>query len=127
MGVEEVYEAGIFQDGCADIVMALGSINFGSWEEVSNMVHKLTRWCKSGGTIVLRARLADETFLGSSKPYDQHQWAMEDIRKLTREIGDVEMVCEPIMEQAAGGLKESHGSPDPDRSINLAVWYWRKK
>lgn len=127
MGVEEVYEAGIFKDGCADVVMALGSINFGSWEDVYNMIYKLTRWCKSGGTIVLRARLADQTFLGSPKPYDQYQWQMEDIRKMTREIGDVEMVCEPLMEQAAGGNKESHGSPDLDRSINLAVWYWRKK
>lgn len=131
MSVEEVYAANIFQDGCADIVMALGSINFGTYENVKNMIQTLTKWCKPGGTIVLRARLMDHTYMGNNKPYDHYQWDIDSIYNLTKEMSDVvEFQREPIIETAAGGAKRvggDHGKPDHNRKINLAVWYWTKK
>lgn len=132
MSAEAVYEAGIFQDECADVVMALGSINFGDWEDIVNQITICTKWCKPGGYMVFRARLNDHTERNlKNKGFHQHGWQMEDIYKLTETLGDsVEFYKEPEIETAAGGRRtrgEDHGKPDHSRSINLAVWYWRKK
>ena len=133
MAAEEVKDAGIFQDNCADIVMALGSINFGDWDNVLilNQLEICIDWCKPGGYIVCRARLNDHTELNLKKGFVQYGWKVEDIYTATEIFSDkVELYREPVVETAAGGAKRingDHGSPDHDRKINLAVWYWKHK
>lgn len=131
MAAEEVKDAGIFQDNCADVVMALGSINFGDWDNVLNQLEICIDWCKPGGYIVCRARLNDHTELNLKKGFVQYGWKVEDIYTATEIFSDkVELYREPVVETAAGGAKRingNHGSPDHDRKINLAVWYWKHK
>lgn len=132
MSAEAAYAANIFKDECADVVMALGSINFGDWDDIVNQLTICTKWCKPGGYIVLRARLNDHTERNlKNKGFHQFGWQIEDIYRVTEHLSDVvEFYKEPEVETAAGGSSargKDHGIPDHSRSINLAVWYWRKK
>lgn len=131
LACEEVHELGIFQPGCADIVLALGSINFGSREDVENQISLCIDWCRPGGHIVLRARLNDHTELNLKKGFVQFGWQVEHIYEMTEKFSDrVEFYREPEVEQAAGGAQRTqgdHGQPDLSREINLAVWYWKRK
>ena len=130
LAVEEVHSLNIFQNQCADVVLALGSINFGSREDVVNQLRICVDWCKPGGYIIFRARLNDHTELNRKKGFVQFGWKVEDIYDITEQFGDVEFYREPEIETAAGGARpkgEDHGKPDHNRLINLAVWYWKKK
>lgn len=127
---EEVHELNIFQNNCADVVLALGSINFGTRQDVEHQLRICVDWCKPGGYIVCRARLNDHTELNRKKGFVQYGWKVEDIYDITNKFGDVEFYREPEVETAAGGARpkgEDHGKPDYNRLINLAVWYWKKK
>jgi len=129
LSCQEVKALNIFQDNCADAVLALGSINFGTWQDVKNQINMCVDWCKPGGYIVLRARLNDHTELNLKKNFLQYGWQVQDIYNLTAEWQDrVEFISEPVIETAAGGDGKGagHGKPDHSRKINLAVWYWRK-
>lgn len=128
LACEEVHDLNIFQPGCADAVMALGSINFGSWENIVNQIGICVDWCKSGGYIILRARLGDHTKRGNNRGMDQYNWTVEDVSRITEHFKDkVEMYKDPVVETAAGGQEDAHGKPDYDRKINLVVWYWKRK
>lgn len=131
LSCQEVNQLNIFQKNCADAVLALGSINFGTWEDVKDQINICVDWCKPGGYILLRARLNDHTELNLKKNFLQYGWKVQDIYDLTSEWEDrVEFYKEPVVETAAGGARGSlgsHGLPDHNRKINLAVWYWRKK
>lgn len=131
LACEEVHALNIFQPGCADAVLALGSINFGTWAVVKNQLSICVDWCRPGGYIVCRARLNDHTELNLKKGFVQYGWSVDDVYKLTAEFSDrVEFHSEPVIETASGGAKSTlgnHGLPDHDRKINLAVWYWRRK
>lgn len=130
LSAEEVHQLNIFQNNCADVVLALGSINFGSRQDVEHQLRICVDWCKPGGYIVCRARLNDHTELNRKKGFIQYGWKVEDIYDITNKFGDVEFYREPEIETAAGGARpkgEDHGKPDYDRLINLAVWYWKKK
>ena len=129
LSVQEVRDLNIFQNDCADAVLALGSINFGDWEWVKEQLSICVDWCKPGGYVVCRARLNDHTELHRKKGFVQYGWQVDDVYALTREWSDrVAFYKEPVVETAAGGargLKQTHGQPDYSRKINLAVWYWR--
>jgi hypothetical protein len=131
LSCEEVYDLNIFQPQCADAVLALGSINFGTWDDVVNQLSICVDWCRIDGYIVCRARLNDHTELNLKKGFVQYGWQIEDIYKITQMFSDrVEFYKEPVVETAAGGgrIKHGgHGKPDHDRLINLAVWYWKRK
>jgi len=131
LSVQEVHALNIFQDNCADAVLALGSINFGDWDWVKEQLNICVNWCKPGGYIICRARLNDHTELHRRKGFTQYGWQTDDVYKLTDEWADrVELYQEPVVETAAGGAAKNgagHGTPDYDRKINLVVWYWKHK
>lgn len=131
LSIEEVKSLNIFQPGCADVVLALGSINFGDWDWVENQLETCIDFCRSGGYIICRARLNDHTELNRKKGFVQVGWQVEDIFRITDKFSDkVEIYKEPVVETAAGGARiklGAHGQPDYDRKINLAVWYWKRK
>lgn len=130
LSIEEVYDLNIFQDGCADIVLALGSINFGDYEDVKRQLEICINLCKPGGHLILRARLNDHTELMRKKGFVQFGWQVEDVFRFTELFkSKVEIFKEPVIETAAGGSfgdKYTHGLPDHSRKINLVVWYWSK-
>ena len=129
LSCERVHQLGIFQSGCADVVLALGSINFGDRAQVLNQLNICVNWCRPGGILILRARLMDHTYLDNNKPYEHFAWNLDEVYQITQEIPEVEFLKEPVLETAAGGSKRiggGHGQPDYSRKINLAVWYWKK-
>jgi hypothetical protein len=136
LSCNRVHELGIFQPGCADVVMALGSINFGSFEDIKTQIGICIDWCKPGGQLIMRCRLGKDNPHNRDaqgnhlyKTFNQHPWKWDQIYEITEYFKDrVEFLHEPVPETAAGGDNKGagHGYPDHSRKIDLAVWYWRK-
>jgi hypothetical protein len=136
LSCNRVHELGIFQPGCADVVMALGSINFGSFEDIKTQIGICIDWCKPGGQLIMRCRLGKDNPHNRDaqgrhlfKTFNQHPWKWDQIYEITEYFKDrVEFLHEPVPETAAGGDNKGagHGKPDHSRKIDLAVWYWRK-
>ena len=43
-----------FKPECADVVLALGSVNWGNHDDIANMLIKLKSWLKPGGRLYMR-------------------------------------------------------------------------
>ncbi len=131
MSLEEVYDRNIFQHGCADVVMALGSLNFGTFDNIISQFGKAIDWVKPGGIFIVRVRLhldKEEAFY--TRGHQQHNWNWENVKEMHETYKDrVDYLIEPALEKAAGGLgEEKHGEPDFSRPpVDLAVWTWIKK
>jgi len=127
MGIEEVHELGIFGHNSADVVMALGSLNFGTWDLIVKQFGLAIDWVKPGGVFIVRVRLREDQMF--KRGFVQHNWSMDDVTTMHDIYKDrVEYLIEPEIETAAGGgIGDGHGKPDFSRpEIHLAVWTWRK-
>jgi len=131
MSLEEVYNRNIFQHGCADVVMALGSLNFGTFDNIISQFGMAIDWVKPGGIFIVRVRLhLDKEEAFHTRGHQQHNWNWENVDEMHEAYKDkVEYLIEPALEKAAGGLpEEKHGEPDFGRPpVDLAVWTWIKK
>ena len=82
MSLEEVYDRNIFQHGCADVVMALGSLNFGTFDNIISQFGKAIDWVKPGGIFIVRVRLhldKEEAFY--TRGHQQHNWNWENVEE----------------------------------------------
>ena len=136
LSLEQVYEQGIIGAGSADVVLALGSLNFGTWEHVKQQFRMAIDFVRPGGVFVVRVRLhlsrdgAKPLSLQQGPGRIQHNWNWEYVAELHELYKDqVDYLVEPALEKAARGAPmERHGEPDfTTPPINLAVWTWIKK
>ena len=131
MSLEEVYDRNIFQHGSADVIMALGSLNFGTFDNIISQFGKAIDWMKPGGIFIVRVRLhLDKEEALHLRGHQQHNWNWKNVEEMHEAHKDrVDYLIEPALEKAAGGLGgNKHGEPDFSRPpVDLAVWTWTKK
>jgi hypothetical protein len=99
-----------FRPESADVLLVLGSIQFGSREFVKQNLDKITTWLKPGGYIVMRTL---HRFNIKDIPYSDihYLWTDEDIKEFGRD-NNLTMVKGPFVDQAP-------------KSSRL-VWWWQK-
>jgi hypothetical protein len=99
-----------FREESADVLLVLGSIQFGTKEDVANDFNKVVKWLKPGGYIVMRTLYE---FKEEEIPYsDVHYvWTDDDIKELG-ESNNLTMVKGPFVDKAP-------------KSSRL-VWWWQK-
>jgi SAM-dependent methyltransferase len=76
MPIEEIK----FREESADVVLALGSIQFGNREFVESQLKKIVSWVKPGGFIVMR------TFPNISQLKNSYSWTEDDIRDFSEKF-----------------------------------------
>lgn len=108
-----------FENESADVVIALGSVQFGTKQEVYSDMSKIISWVKPGGHIVMRA-IKDQILFGplGNKPAKyRYYWTDDDINFLT-EYHNLSVIKGPEVEETLGKNNEVRG--------HRLVWWWRK-
>ncbi len=74
-----------FRKESADVVMALGSIQFGDKDFVKSQVKKIVSWVKPGGFIIMRTM--KDWFHNYDYPYmsSHYIWSQDDINEIEKE------------------------------------------
>ena len=111
-----------FENESADVVLALGSVQFGNKTDVYEDVAKLVSWVKPGGYIVMRARM-DQNFLpldkrNSPRKSFQYFWSEDDINFLS-EKHNLSIVKGPR-------VKESPAGKENEFRCHRLFWWWSK-
>jgi hypothetical protein len=103
-----------FRPESADVVMALGSVQFGDRDFVRSQMKKITSWVKPGGFIVMRTK---DWFRNEDYPHsDSHYiWSEEDA-KIIGEENSLEIYKGIFTENIVNGRGQL-------LSTRLAWWY----
>ena len=108
-----------FRKESADVVLALGSIQFGDKQKILDNTSKILSWVKPGGYVVMRVMKEQFHFgvYGEELLNYRYFWSEEDIVEITK-LHNIEIFKEPVIED------------DLDRKGNLRgrrlVWWWKK-
>jgi hypothetical protein len=106
-----------FRPNCADVVIALGSVQFGNKELVKSQMKKIVSWVKPGGYIIMRTMkdwYGDYDYPHSNAHYI---WSYEDVSEISNE-NNLEIFKEIHVEE----IKNSSGNVLSTR----LTWWWRK-
>jgi len=109
-----------FREGCADAILALGSLQFGDREFVKKQTAKVASWLKPGGFLVMRTM--NDWLKDTEYPFWDHQykWTKEDVEEIGLEL-NLELhkgiFTEWVPEKTKDGPKW--------KSTRLA-WWWQK-
>ena len=104
-----------FRDQCADVILALGSVNFGNHDDVTLHLVKLKSWLRPGGSLYMR---------GAPGGYDNDkglQWFRWGTREIVyfAELLDLELVRIEVEHNTEGVL-------DTRQYPHRYVWLYRK-
>lgn len=115
-----------FNDECCDVAMCLGSIQFGTFQEVLANLERVIGWVKPGGYIIMRTNLWP-----SPRTPDgvlRHSWSKEDIDKVTQ-LYDLELF-KPVREEDVVGNRHLFSEELQQKKgitgCNRLVWWWKK-
>jgi hypothetical protein len=104
-----------FRPESADVVMCLGSVQFGTRDEVKRRMAKITSWVKPGGFIIMRTM--NQFFKEGGYPYQEahYIWSREDAESIGAE-NNLSIVKGVWEEMILNGVGEPH-------STRLSWWY----
>tara|TARA_B100000674_G_C37720446_1_gene859528 strand:- start:271 stop:891 length:621 start_codon:yes stop_codon:yes gene_type:complete len=105
----------IFKPGCADAVLALGSINIGDDTQIYQQLNFCKKWLKPGGLFVIRVRVVDNGNKTDKKLH--YDWQKKDVKYFTKKLRDLTVVSE-VEEEIAMGKN--------GQDIKCLVWVWRR-
>lgn len=83
-------ESAPFSDACADVVLALGSVNFGSRNNVLGQLAILKSWVRHGGRIYMRGCPGDGY---DNDGIEWFKWSVKDIESFA-DILDLEILSD---------------------------------
>lgn len=109
-----------FDDNTADIVMALGSIQFVSFKFIRKNLEKITKWTKPGGHLIMRATIRTQDHLEKIRGSNKVKlvlWPPGFLEDMTNKL-NLEVVREPH-------IYEVH-YPNIDVNAKKMEWVWRK-
>lgn len=114
-----------FADNSADVVLALGSINFGDDAIIERQLREVKRLLKSGGVAYFRANQNDhdKDHKGDLHYYD---WSKELVESWAKQLG-FEIVGEVTLAQGSPRLRDrmdSHFVGQRRSNVRL-FWKWR--
>jgi hypothetical protein len=106
-----------FRTESADVVMALGSIQFGSKEIVLRQMDKLISWVKPGGYIVMRTM--KDWFRNEDYPFSESHyiWEHSDIDEVTEKYN---------LKIIKGVYTEEIVNPRGKTLSTRLAWWWQK-
>lgn len=113
-----------FREESADVCLGLGSIQFGTRDEVIKDLEKVLSWIKPGGYLIMRTM---NQWLHPGRDYahwdHQYRWTMEDIDELGKKynLSLVKGVWEDFVPAGPRGQAAGHKY----KSSRL-VWWWQK-
>lgn len=114
-----------FEDESADVVLALGSVQFGSKKDVYEDVAKLVSWVKPGGRLVFRARTDPNSVPDWAKNlrrrYNsgiQYWWTKDDINFLS-EKHNLSIIGGPHIKEVPCGKENEY-------TTLMLFWKWQK-
>jgi hypothetical protein len=106
-----------FRSQSADVVMALGSIHFGSLETIEQQIDRVVSWVKPGGFIVMRVN--HKLYFERSSTDIRFLWSLNEIKYFTEKhslLMHRDVVIEPRYN-------------NDEKEILMAekmVWWWKK-
>lgn len=113
-------EAAPFRPECADVVMALGSMHFGTKELVEQQVDRVVSWVKPGGFIIMRVN--NKIFFNDKNADIRYTWTDED-RKYFSEKYNLNMYLNPTIETRYHGGRNTISDV---KAADKIVWWWQK-
>lgn len=127
MSIEEAHKH-VFKKNSVDVLLALGSINFGDFDNIKKQIGLMIDLVKPGGKMIMRGRGLKSRNNLNLRQYRHHQWSLFNVYDVHDTYSHkVEWIHEPIVETAKSGKNGAPGTPDPDRDMELFVWRWRKR
>ena len=129
MSIEEASKK-VFTNGCASVIIALGSINFGEFSNIKNQIGIMIDLVKPGGKLIMRGRqggIGQQRIIRNERAFRHHCWTREEVYEVHNEFKDkVKWIHEPIEETAAAGADGKPGTPHPTKEMKLFVWRWER-
>lgn len=104
-----------FREGSADVVLALGSIQFGSRDLVRLHFAKIAKWVKPGGFVVMR------TFRSSTTPY-----SLEDVHYIWTDKDIVDIGAEQGLSVIKGPFVENIVDSNNTVTSTRTAWWYQK-
>jgi len=104
-----------FRPESADVVLALGSVQFESRELVQRHMKKITSWVKPGGFIVMRTMKDWNARRDYPHSESHYIWSKDDIKSIAEE-NSLEMHTDVFTEEIFNGSNRL-------QSTRLAWWY----
>lgn len=104
----------------ADVVMALGSVQFVSLKYIRKNLEKLVSWTRSGGYLIMRATIKDENILKQIRFNNLIKlvpWPDKFLEEMTKKL-NLEIVVDPW---------ETVVTYPNGRTMRKMYWVWRKK
>ena len=109
-----------FKPECADVILALGSINWGDHDDIANMLIKVKSWLKPGGRLYMRGAPGGYK---SDRGLQWFQWGMKEIHYYARLMDFNVHRCE-----IEYNLTGPDGGTLPERLWpHRYVWYYTRK
>jgi hypothetical protein len=108
-------EAAPFRPECADVVLALGSMHFGTKELVEQQVDRIVSWTKPGGFIVMRVN--SKIYYNDEYTDIRYNWTNEDRQYFSKKHNLI-MYINPVIEQKYSRKKTL--------AADKMVWWWQK-
>jgi len=105
-----------FKTECADVILALGSVNWGNHDDIANMLIKLKSWLKPGGRLYMRGAPGGYK---NDQGLTWFQWGTKEIDQFAR-LMDFTVERVEIEYNTSGTLKSREW---PHRY----VWLYRRK
>jgi SAM-dependent methyltransferase len=114
-----------FKDGAADVVLALGSINFGNDEVIEKQLKEVKRLLKPGGVAYFRANQNDHDPNHEGKLY-YYEWSRDRVIEWAEKL-KFEIISDIVIKEGRQGVldrmnKEFVGK---QRSKTRLFWKWR--
>ena len=109
-----------FKPECADVILALGSVNWGNSDDVAQMLIKIKSWLKPGGRLYMRGAPGGYK---SDKGLKWFLWGMKEINYFAR-LMDFDIEWVEIEHNTTG----PSGGTLPDRFWpHRYVWCYKRK
>jgi len=116
-----------FEPECADVVMAIGSIQFVSFKFIRLNVSKIVDWVKPSGHIVMRVTMRTDDTLKRIR-FDNKvklvPWTEELIKEIT-ELNNLKLVVQPFEEKVTYLKKPANNLTRVYPAIKK-YWVWQK-
>jgi hypothetical protein len=113
-----------FENESADVVLALGSVQFGNKTDVYEDVAKLVSWVKPGGMLIFRNRTDSNSIPDHAKNRQRFKdniiywWTKDDVNFLS-EKHNLSIISGPNIKERPGGRGNEYTTP-------MLFWRWRK-
>ena len=111
-----------FRKECADVILCLGSVQFGDRANVIRQMQKITSWLKPGGFIVMRTM---NEWFHPGREYvhwdHQYKWTREDVTDIGKEL-NLELY-KGIWDELVPSNEKGRKAGYQWKSSRLSWWY----